>query len=187
MSRLLKTRLMAWALCFASVVVLSGCPGPKGDTGPTGPAGPPGVIYSGWFATGSWTVTTDAVTGAVVRAVVLSASAVTTDILDKGVVLVYAHLQSVPVIVQLPWTDTAHGAAWAYHAGIGVIVPYYSLYNFPGSDPGDAGNQFIRYVLIPGGVVTSGAREAGIARAAFNTQLRSMSYAEVCKRYEIPQ
>jgi hypothetical protein len=112
---------------------------------------------------------------------------VTTDILDKGVILVYVHLGNVPVLIQLPWTDTAHGVAWAYHAAVGAILPYYSLYATPAADPGDAGNQQVRYVIIPGGVATAGARAAGITQAAYSAQLRSMSYAEVCKRYGIPE
>ena len=181
-----RAGLAMTALCLAAVVCLPACER-KGDPGPTGPAGPPGVIYSEWMATGAWTLSSDLVTHAAVRYVGIAASQLTQDIIDHGVILVYVEIGGAPIAIQLPWTDTFHGTAWAYHATVGGIFPYYSFYLTPNNDPGDAGSQLVRYVLIPGGVAASAARSAGVSSAEYSARLRTMPYAAVCRQFEIPR
>lgn len=162
----------------------TGATGASGATGATGATGTANVIYSAWFSTTAWTKSTifsldnfdfnKATPG------------ITTDILDKGVVLVFGKLNGYSSDfglsnnpVQLPYnvvykSGTLNTDSWSFITSSGNLkIRFVSSQNLYSGGP--ATNYQFRYVIVPGGV--SGGRLQS---------LKGMSYAEIKALYNLP-
>ena len=101
-------KLATWSLLVAALVWAGSCKGPTGPAGPAGPVGAQGpvgplgpvgpagsanVIYSKWIKAGTWTKTNVFGTERFYFDI-NNVSRLTQDVLDQGVVLVYAKLET---------------------------------------------------------------------------------------------
>ena len=185
----MKTRqacLWLWLSVCCALAIL-GCS--KGDTGPTGPAGAANVIYSEWYSPETWR--THVNWGIHYRAYDMVAPSLTQEIVDRGVVLVYVRfVGSNPAILQLPIVmGESPGYSFSYLAQADTVTAQYYTPSDPSNFPEilQRWNVF-RYVLIPGG--EAAATKAGAsadARERLAAELRAMPYADVCRRYGIPE
>ncbi len=150
-----------------------GAQGPKGDKGDKGDAGTANVIYSDWKnASGNWVVTE--IDGIKKHSFTISAPGLTTEIIEKGVVLVYARLSGDNNQVrQLPYHYVG-GTQVIYDLSLlsGSVKVWYTSIEPKGVLTPTAG-QF-RYVLIPGG------------QAAARTTYASLTYDEAKSIFNIP-
>ena len=148
--------------------------------GTQGPAGANGrdatVYYSEWFSPAVWSGNSgDWYFEA-------SAPDLTQDIVEGGVVLAYAWLAGdlYGGTTMRPLPAYAVGANW------GFLIYQYGSIEFTTDmigSPATSGNKF-RFVAIPG---TTPAAKSGISGYRSEQELRSMSYKEVCKLYNIPE
>lgn len=182
----MKNRRFSWLLLCVALMVL-GCEGPEGPTGPAGPAGSANVIYSDWYSPETWILETTF--GVSERSFTMTTSALTQEIIDNGVVLVYMRFVGFnPEINQLPMilSDVDYSCLFRAQAG-SIKVLYYSMTS-PTTDPGVIpSSNLVRYVLIPGGVLDVTAAGAGITCAQLAGSLDSMPYREVCGLLDIPE
>lgn len=179
----------------------TGPQGPQGPTGPTGPQGPAGtanVIYSAWeqFSAAAWADTTILNVGQCSR-YLRTAPGVTAAIINNGVVLSYLGLVSGGNVTQGPYqmpflcTGCSPVVNLSFIPVAGKLI-YYSV-NLTGTTTGFAdGSYSTRYVIIPGGV--SGGRGTGSEKMAeingqfyTESELKSMSYDQVCSLLNIPR
>lgn len=160
----------------------------KGETGPAGPAGPQGpqgsqgstgsanVIYSDWLSVSAseWK---DTVMTNIPRAqrVIKTASALTQQILDSGVILAY--LKDVANnIYPLPFTYNINPArVHGFVPNIGKFTFYEYATDGTGGVPSTT-NRY-RYILIPGGTKTGGRL----------VDWSKFSYMEICRFLRIPE
>lgn len=173
-----KTKLVMMLAAITLVVgCFSGCKGPegpagvqgtKGDTGAKGDPGTANVIYSPWRAAGTWT---KGVFNGVEKSYVdIAAPAVSTDILNQGVVMVYVRLQTdIQNIYPLPYLVKAFFTEEQLDFSLrpGVIRIWSTS-----SVPPTSTNEF-RYVIIPGG---QAGRFSG----------ETLSYEQVKEWYNLP-
>lgn len=170
----------------------TGPTGPQGETGPQGPQGPQGptgatgtanVIYSPWFLTGTgWDTVTNAPSYGAYATYDKAAAGITQTVIDNGVVLVY--MKGDP-------TTGLPNDVFPLPYSVGVGFGFTDLWDFALNAPGNIrflyksdfpwdivtlGTISFRYIIIPGGV--AGGRML---------DPRKMTYAEVCKLYNIPQ
>ncbi len=156
-----------------SMLIFSGCQ----KDGKQGPAGQDATVYySEWFSPTAWQGTSgdwyfDA-----------SAPDLTADIVEKGVVLGYVWLDgdvynSTSV---RPLPAFAVGANWSF------LISNYKTIEFTSdmiAQPLTSTNKF-RFIAIPGTI-------PALKSASVNTksvqELKSMSYKDVCKLYNIPE
>ncbi len=171
----------------------TGATGPQGPVGPVGPAGPQGpagtanVIYSSWT-----TVVNAAWTGMGTNSITytLTAPGVTASILNQGVLLVYLNYNTTQYR-QLPTNDIANNGGGAitfdFNANVGSIL----LRGYrTGSVISGLVDLNFRYVLIPGGVAGGRTTEKAAeikGQVYTESQLKAMSYAEVCSLLNIQQ
>ena len=185
----------------------TGSQGPAGPTGPQGPAGPAGpagtanVIYSSWAnEPAAWG---DTVMGSLnfihARRHIVAAPSLSQAILDQGVILAYVKTTNSVTAVALPWTLPVTLTTFVetgYRPALNKIVYYFYIPNnvstttpvaFTSIEGGVA--QF-RYVIIPGGV---GGGRSSQKTASINgiyyteSQLRAMSYVQICNLLNIPK
>jgi len=163
-------------LAAISLLSITGCQ----KEGPQGPAGLNGqnaeVYYSEWFSPVSWSGTYgDWFFEA-------SAPDLTQDIVEGGVVLAYAWLDG----------DVFGGnsmrplPAYAVGANWGFLIHQYGSIVFTTDmigTPATSTNKF-RFIAIPGTVPAAKSGTKGYRSAQ---ELRSMSYKQVCKLYNIPE
>ncbi len=163
-------------VAVVSALLLTGC----AKTGPQGPAGPSGkdapVYYSEWFSPAAWS----GVSGDWYFAA--AAPDLTQDIVENGVVLAYVWLAG----DLYDGTTVRPLPAYAVGANWGFLIHQYGSIEFT-SDmftmPLTAGNKF-RFVAIPG---TVPALKSGMPRQMSSQELKSLSYKEVCRLYNIPE
>lgn len=182
----MRNRRFSWLLLCVSLMVL-GCEGPEGPTGPAGPAGSANVIYSGWYSPEPWVAET--IFGIAERTFTMTTPALTQEIIDNGVVLVYMRFVGLnPAINQLPVILADVDYSFLFRAQAGSIkVVYYNTAS-PTTDPGPIPSEnLVRYVLIPGGVLDELAAETGITYSRLVESVDSMSYQEVCRLFDIPE
>ena len=173
----------------------AGPTGPAGGTGATGPQGPAGtanVIYSAWINVASWT--TPGLNGSN-SSTDLAAPGVTTSIINTGVVLAYAQLVGDAGVTRPLPTSINFGPP--NNIGIfGYLIPAAGTIrltlNFSGTTLTPAGGNMFRYVIIPGGVAGGrGINSEKIATINGQTysesQLKGMSYAQICSLLKIAQ
>lgn len=159
---------------------VQGAQGEKGDKGDPGVAN---VIYSEWtgFVTTNWELVTEF--GRQTRIYEIAEPAITEDIMNTGVVLVYLKFGGAPSPRPLPYTGFVTTTAkdqhlWFRLATSAIAIVFHNLGD--NLDPGSIGtsNQY-RFVIIPGGVPVNGRISAG-------NEL-DLSYQELCRRYQIPE
>ncbi|MCB9033782.1 MAG: hypothetical protein H6553_08090 [Chitinophagales bacterium] len=157
-------------LCSLLVVLAVACSkegpvGPAGQDGIDGVDGNANVMYSDWFASGTWSGSSGN------YYFNKSASAVTQDILDQGVVLAFAKLSSDGSNIR-PLPANASGYIWNYVLTVGNIQ---FTTDFSFGTPPSVNNQF-RYVIIP-----------STTHLRLSKPLTEYSYHEICTMYNIPE
>ena len=182
----------------------NGAPGATGNTGPTGPQGPAGpagpqgpagtanVIYSPWFTLTGWHDSTMLNQG-LVKLDYRDAPGITAAIISNGVVLGYVAPSAISTFAySMPWLVTVvnPNIIVGYVPTVGRLVVYNTQVNSAagGIVPNPA--YVYRYVIIPGGVAGGRYPEkvAEINGHVYTeTQLRAMSYAQICALLRIPQ
>ncbi len=145
-----------------------------------GPQGPPGqnaeVYYSEWFSPIAWSGGS--------RDWYFSASApdLTQEIVENGVVLAYAWLADDVYggTSVRPLPAFAVGANWSF------LIHEYGSIEFTSdmfAPPLTTGNKF-RFVAIPGAIY---ALKSGTPGYRSEKELKSMTYQEICRLYNIPE
>jgi hypothetical protein len=157
-------------LAVATIVILGlvgcskGATGPAGAAGPAGPAGPSNVMYSSWL---TLKFTYNANDSAYEDT--LLAPAITSGILDSGVILSYVqftdanntvHIQPIASLGSFFFEDFSPGH-------INLSSPFIDLTNY-----------LYRYEIIPGTKQTNGATAAKV-KGYTPTELKAMSYDQV--------
>ncbi len=162
------THLGKLSYCLMILLVVAGLSACKGPAGPTGPAGPSGVqgpagaqgpagptgaanvIYSAWTKAGTWTKAN--VFGVDRFYTELQADRLSQEILDRGVVLVYAKLETdnnqvrqLPVTVYAQFTEDIID----FSLNLNKVRIWSTPVRGPLLPPSP--NHSFRYVLIPGG------------------------------------
>ncbi|MEI7983950.1 MAG: hypothetical protein WCI71_20050 [Bacteroidota bacterium] len=176
----MKARFRTLSLFAAlSAVMFAGCQkdGAQGPPGPPGPAGQNATVYySEWFSPNEWSGSSGDWYFAA------NAPDLTEAIVENGVVLAYAWLagdvyggSSVR-----PLPAYAIGANWSF------LIHQYGSIEFTSdmfAPPATTTNKF-RFVAIPGTIHASKSATSGFRSGQ---ELRSMSYKEICRMYNIPE
>ena len=179
----------------------AGATGATGTTGATGATGTANVIYSSWANEGTYKDTSMpsvAIPTALASRTIITAPSLTRSILDQGIILVYTRNATLTnnLPVALPWLVNVYGniVELGFRPDVQKIIVYFYLLNLPGVQVSGnlaPGTQF-RYVLIPGGV--AGGRGINAEKIAqikghsyTESQLKAMSYTDICKLLAIAQ
>jgi hypothetical protein len=204
-------RRVFFLLSVFAIITLIQCQkggvGPQGEQGAAGQQGPAGqqgqtgtanVIHSDWFrpADTDW-IETDM--DLVDRfSYDIAAPGVTQNILDSGVVLVYAKLLQYPDWI---WASNEIGllpVSITYWYLTTKVIDIWSALPSPGNirvnfqrgGQVPFGNNWFRYIIIPGGVLGGIAAPTNPSSAGNRTsltkQLKNMNYEEVCRLFDIP-
>lgn len=196
------------SLCFSALILLVSCekegpvgpPGPMGPAGtngtvgaqgPQGPAGTANVIYSTWTddETLDWE-DDETITGVPQKIATWSAAQISQQVVDSGVVLVYARAANNGPVSPLPATFyAATGAAdqFSYSINVGALQFTHRSTDAVGVfvTPAVTDVRF-RYIIIPGG--TPGSRMASSPAAGYTVeQLKAMTYEQVVALLRIPK
>lgn len=130
----------------------SGAQGPAGAPGPQGPTGTANVIYSAWTKAGTWTKTN--VFGVDRFYTEIQADRLSQEVLDRGVVLVYAKLETdnnqvrqLPITVYAQFTEDVID----FSLNLGKVRVWSTSVRGPAIPLSPSSNHLFRYVLIPGG------------------------------------
>jgi hypothetical protein len=124
-------------------------PGKDGAAGPAGPAGSANVFYSSWAKAGTWSKTNF---NSIVRSYIdVTAPRITQDILDKGVVLVYAkvnvgdnNVRQLPLSIKSQFTEE--------YIDFSLNVNTLRIWSTPIEATVEPATTYeFRYVVIPGG------------------------------------
>lgn len=177
----------------------TGATGPQGPAGPTGPQGPAGsanVIYSAW-AISPYAQRDSTIDGTLHRLTHIDAPSLSAAILSQGLVLTYFRLGAIGP-TQLPYTSTAGGASTstinAFFTTQKIIIGRMTHGCFAAGCLVNMSTSLeYRYILIPGAV--GGGRMAGgeptissgPAAGYTASQLKDMSYQQLCALLKIPQ
>jgi hypothetical protein len=159
-----------------SAFIFAGC-NKEGPAGPQGPAGQNATVYySEWFSTTAWSG------GSGDWYFAANAPDLTQDIVENGVVLAYAWLANdvYEGSSVRPLPAYAVGANWSF------LIHQYGSIEFTSdmfAQPLTTGNKF-RFVAIPG---TIHALKSGTPGYRSEQELKSMSYKEICRLYNIPE
>lgn len=159
------------ALLVSAVLVFSSCSkeGPAGATGPAGPAGPTGatgaqgeagsanVIYSGWIDTTKWaadTIHNGAEIDTVSYTAIIAAPQLDLDILNTGVIKVYADFaadETDPTVLTLPYLGGSFYIDALFYLNTVQLTSNVDFEGLP-----------IRYVLVPGGTAAGRKSAKGV-------------------------
>lgn len=154
----------------------AGATGATGAAGATGATGSANVIYSDWLSVtaAEWKDTSMTnITQA--KRIYKTAGALTQQILDSGVMLVYLR-DAFSMTYQLPFTyNISPARVHNYIPLVGRFLFY--EYATDGSGGVSSTTNKYRYILIPGGVKTNGRVR----------NWKQMSYGEVCGLLQIPE
>jgi len=159
-----------------SALLFAGC-GKEGPQGPPGPAGQDAAVYySEWFSPTAWSG------GSGDWYFAVNAPDLTQEIVENGIVLAYAWLADdlYEGSTVRPLPAYAVGANWSF-----LIHEYGSIeFNCDMfAPPLTSGNKF-RFVAIPG---TIQALKSGSPGYRSEQELKTMSYKEICRLYNIPE
>lgn len=163
-------RLSSLRYCFVLLLAMTGmsaCEGPEGPIGPAGSSGSQGpvgaqgpqgatgtanVIYSAWTKAGTWTKIN--VFGVDRFYTEFQADRLSQEILDRGVVLVYAKLETdnnqvrqLPVVVYAQFTEDIID----FSLNLSKVRVWSTPVRGPALPVTPSPNHTFRYVLIPGG------------------------------------
>jgi len=173
----MKTKIRTLYLLAAfSTLVLAGCQN-EGEQGPAGNDGlDASVYYSQWITPTAWSGTPGDWYFDV------NAPDLTEDIVENGVILAYVWLAGdiYDATAVRPLPAYAVGANWSFLISEYERIEFTSDMN---SKPLTAGNNF-RFIAIPGNIPT--LKSASLKNKS-ESELRSMSYKEVCKLFNIPE
>jgi len=168
----------------------TGPAGPQGSQGPQGPAGTANVIYSSWATQGSWadTMITLPALGTVSRSI-RTAPGITSTIIDQGVILTFWQPASGSIHSLPAFATPGHVLDAIFDVG---KVIFYIADVATGNAGGQSAVGQFRYVIIPGGVAGGrGVNSEKIAEINGQTytesQLKAMSYQQLCTLLKIPQ
>ena len=163
--------LAFWTLAFTACKNEE-VPGPAGQDGLDGQNAT--VYYSEWFTPSEWLGTSgdwyfDAI-----------APDLTQDIVENGLILAYVWLADdvYKGTTMRPLPAYAVGANWSF------LISEYEMIEFTSdmiSEPLTTGNRF-RFIAIPG---TIPALKSTMLKTKSEEELRSMTYTEVCKLFNI--
>jgi hypothetical protein len=170
----MKTKIATIYLFIVfSTLVFTGCK----NEGEKGPAGLDATVYysqwitpSAWLGTsGDWYFSIDA-------------PDLKADIVESGLILAYVSLDGdvYESNAVRPLPAYAVGVNWSF------LIPEYEIIEFTSdmiSKPFTTGNNF-RFIAIPGNIETL---KSGSLKNKSVQELRSMSYKDVCKLYNIPE
>jgi len=196
-----KFRLLSLLLVTIAFLAVNctkeGPEGPAGAAGPQGPAGTANVIYSSWINEGPWAdtsmVSLEVVSGGKASRMIVAAPSLSSAVLDQGVVLSYIKTSLSPGSpILLPYYIGGNSGLIEIGSRpqIQKIIYYWYFPTSPGTQATGAlgaSTQF-RYVIIPGAV--SGGRMANGQTTYYGrteTELKSMSYHDVCTLFSIPE
>ena len=173
----MKTGFRTLFLCAAILALISAGCSKDGPQGPPGPAGQNATVYySEWFSPTAWSG------GSGDWYFSATAPDLTQDIVENGVVLAYAWLANdlYEGSSVRPLPAYAVGANWSF-----LIYQFGSIeFNTDMfAPPLTSGNKF-RFVAIPG---TIPALKSGTPGYRSEQELKSMSYEEICRLYNIPE
>jgi hypothetical protein len=152
----------------------NGTQGPAGPQGPVGPTGSANVIYSSWTKSTNWGGWQPANVFGVNRSFFdINAPALSQEVLDRGVVLVYTKLttdnnqmRQLPVTVYAQFTEEL--------LDFSVVLNRIRIWSTPIRPPvPPSPNYEFRYVLIPGGQA---------ARVSYE----KLTYEEAKERFNLP-
>jgi hypothetical protein len=192
-----KVKLISLVIVIAMVAVSckkeTGPQGAQGAQGPAGPAGTTNVIYSNWkgFAATSWRPVVEF--GKNMEIYPASVPALDQNIIDHGAVLVYIKFINAQAPIQLPLTMaiTSSGNQFVGYRLIpdSIQMMLYDLDDNldPGTWSGDSSQNAYRYIIIPGGTVGSKHMLNNNSSQPSLAELKNMTYAEVCRYYNIPE
>ena len=163
-------------LCALLVVLTMSC-AKDGATGPQGPAGTNGtngtngnanVLYSDWFdvAQADWSGI-----GTATLTKNINEAAITADVVDKGVVLVYHQYSGNSY--QLPFEYSTNGDHTDFRFSVGLIRLRYFLGS--GGNINSMSTVKYRYIIVP-----------ATTHVRLKKPLKDMTYDEVCSLYNIP-
>lgn len=169
----MKLKVAAFLFAAYSTLLFTGC----NKDGMQGPAGQDATVYySEWFAPSAWSGASgdwyfDA-----------NAPDITENIVENGVVLAYVWLAGdlYDATSVRPLPAYAVGANWSF------LIYQYGSIEFTcdmNTQPLTAGNKF-RFIAIPGTTIT--LKSASLKNQR-EQELRSMSYKDVCKLFNIPE
>ena len=194
MNRLYKMRkiqkTLSWSVLAVALLWLGSCGGTEGPVGPIGPAGPQGtigqvgpqgpagaanVIYSNWAKAGSWQRITQFGTERFFFDII-NVSRLTQAVLDQGVVLVYAKLETennevrqLPALVYAQFTED--------NIDFTLRLNRIRVWSIPMRGPATpitpSPNHEFRYIIIPGG-------QAG------RISYEKLTYAEAQEMFNLP-
>jgi hypothetical protein len=156
----------------------NGTNGTNGATGATGDTGTTNVIYSDWITKvqADWTGI-----GTAVIATNITATELTDDIKDRGMILVYQDFAG--SVKLLPYAYSSTGDHFDFTFGTGLIA--LRDYHQDASTFSGIPDMSFRYVLVPANVIDG--RTMQPANEKINrAQLQNMSYAELVKLFNIP-
>jgi len=139
----------------------------KGDTGPAGPKGPAGpdsIMYSAWITLNTQYNTTDSL-----YEQAITASALTSDILNKGAVLSYL------AIPPQTGTDTVFFSLSEANTLLSPISQALYVGEIDIYAVSDYSGLLYRYVLIPGTILTNGYN----GKVYTKQELSTMTYSQV--------
>jgi len=177
----------------------AGPTGPAGIQGPTGPAGTANVIYSPWFTLTGWSDTVISYYGTNSTRSIRTAPGITSAITATGVVLSYVTPLEYGInnSIQVPWTlrnPLGGNNIWKFDfiPQPGKIIYYLADLSSGIIPSNQAMSAQVRYIIIPGGVAggrgTVGEKMVDIKGHLFSeSQLKGMSYSQVCSLINIPQ
>ena len=164
--------LAFWTLAFTACKNEE-VPGPAGQDGLDGQNAT--VYYSEWFTPSEWLGTSGDWYFSV------DAPDLTEDIVENGIILAYVSLDGdVYANAMRPLPAYAVGANWSF------LIPDYKIIEFTSdmiSMPLTTGNLF-RFIAIPG---TIPALKSTMLKIKSEEELRSMTYTEVCKLFNIQE
>lgn len=159
-----------------------GDPGEQGEQGPKGDTGTANVIYSDWIDTEFPNNITSSGAG-----FDIDAPKLTKDIIDKGVVLVYARNLTITGFnyFALPFITSGDQHNFRVEKEKVLRITVATLSGTPTSQVGNPFFEDYRYVLIPGGRAADLSGPGDLAKSA-TIDYSKMSYEKIAERFNIP-
>jgi hypothetical protein len=154
-------------LCVATIIAIgiTGCSksGSAGPAGPPGPAGPDSVISSGWISLTTTFNTTDSLYEGTI-----TASALTENIIDSGIILTYINFAQAGAAADIQAVSSLnYFISEDYMVGQINILSTEDLSGLP-----------YRYVIIPASKTTGNSVATRKVNGYTTSQLKAMSYAQ---------